>query len=48
MRVLPLVTGPSYHDHHHSNNVGNFAGSCYLWDLIFNTNEEYMNNFIAG
>ena len=41
MRVLPLVSGPSFHDHHHSHNVGNFSGSCYFWDLIFGTSAHY-------
>jgi len=46
MRVLPFVMGPTYHDHHHSNNVGNFGGSCYFWDFVFDTNVIFMDNFL--
>jgi hypothetical protein len=48
MRIIPFVTGPSYHDHHHSHNIGNFAGSCYLWDLMLDTNVPYMNDFLKN
>jgi sterol desaturase/sphingolipid hydroxylase (fatty acid hydroxylase superfamily) len=46
--VIPFVSGPSYHDHHHSNNVGNFSGSCYLWDVLLDTNQEYMDDFLKS
>lgn len=46
--MVPFVTGPSYHDHHHSHNAGNFAGSCYLWDLMLDTNVPYMNDFLKN
>jgi sterol desaturase/sphingolipid hydroxylase (fatty acid hydroxylase superfamily) len=46
MRVLPFVSGASYHDHHHSHNVGNYAGSCYIWDLLLGTNKEYMKQWL--
>ena len=45
-RVLPLVSGPSFHDHHHSNNVGNYAGSCYLWDVLLGTSDHYFKVFL--
>jgi sterol desaturase/sphingolipid hydroxylase (fatty acid hydroxylase superfamily) len=48
MRVIPLVAGPSYHDHHHSHNVGNYAGSCYFWDLVLDTNVPYMDDFLKS
>lgn len=41
MRALPLVSGPSFHDHHHSHNIGNFAGSCYFWDVMLGTSSNY-------
>jgi len=34
MRAMPLISGASFHDHHHSVNIGNFAGSCILWDVM--------------
>lgn len=46
MRVLPFVGGPSFHDHHHSNNVGNYAGSCYLWDLMLGTSDHYWKQIL--
>lgn len=48
MRIVPLVIGPSYHDHHHSHNVGNYAGSCYFWDLMLDTNTVYMDEFLKN
>ena len=38
--------GPSYHDHHHSHNVGNYSGSCYLWDLILGTGDHFFKQFL--
>ena len=39
--VMPFVAGPSYHDFHHSKNVGNFSGTNYIWDTIFHENDDY-------
>ena len=44
--MLPFVFGPTFHDYHHSKNVGNYAGSCYIWDAIFGTSKEFFSNFI--
>jgi 4-alpha-methyl-delta7-sterol-4alpha-methyl oxidase len=46
-RILPLVSGASYHDWHHSKNVGNFAGSVYLWDTIMGTNHVYFEQVMG-
>jgi len=46
LRILPLVSGPSFHDHHHSMNVGCYAGSCYLWDVLLGTSEHYFKGFL--
>jgi len=46
-RILPMVSGPSYHDHHHSNNVGNFAGSIYFWDVMMGTSDAYFDDFLG-
>ena len=48
MRIAPFISGPSYHDHHHSHNIGNYAGSCYLWDLALDSNTHYMDNFLKN
>lgn len=46
LRVVPLVAEASYHDHHHSHNVGNFGGNFYIWDLLFDTSGPYMDDFL--
>jgi sterol desaturase/sphingolipid hydroxylase (fatty acid hydroxylase superfamily) len=42
------VSGASYHDFHHSKNIGNFAGSVYLWDTIYKENDIYWEKFIEN
>ena len=46
VRMLPFVLGPCYHDHHHSHNVGNYSGSCYLWDLMLGTGDHFFVDFL--
>lgn len=48
LRVMPFVADPSYHDYHHSHNVGNFAANCYVWDVLFDTNVEYMDKYLKN
>lgn len=36
-RVLFCVSDSSFHDFHHSKNVGNFGGIIYLWDYFQNS-----------
>lgn len=48
LRVMPLIAEPSYHDYHHSHNVGNYAASCYLWDVLCDTNVHYINDFLKN
>ena len=31
----------SYHDYHHSTNVGNYSGFFSFWDTICGTNQHY-------
>jgi len=45
-QIIPLTTGSSYHDHHHSNNVGNYSGSCYFWDVVLGTAEDYFKVYL--
>ena len=40
-RVIPLQSDATYHDFHHSRNVGNFASSLTIWDTICGTNTVY-------
>lgn len=44
-RVFPLIADVSHHDHHHSMNVGNFGGSCYVWDVLFDTYVPYSKDY---
>lgn len=39
--MVPFVAEVSYHDDHHSVNVGNFAGSWYIWDVLYDTEGPY-------
>jgi sterol desaturase/sphingolipid hydroxylase (fatty acid hydroxylase superfamily) len=40
-RLLPLSSSASYHDFHHSHNVGNYSSLFSFWDTIFNTNQHF-------
>lgn len=40
-RLIPFSTSASYHDFHHSHNVGNFSSMFSFWDTIFNTNKTF-------
>jgi methylsterol monooxygenase/4-alpha-methyl-delta7-sterol-4alpha-methyl oxidase len=46
IRVFPFVCGASFHDHHHSVNVGNYGLSTYTWDLMFETGQPYLDDFL--
>ncbi len=40
-KLLPFAAPVSYHDYHHSHNVGNFASSFMLIEAFNGNNEEY-------
>eukprot|EP00331_Platyophrya_macrostoma_P013934 CAMPEP_0176428472 /NCGR_PEP_ID=MMETSP0127-20121128/13169_1 /TAXON_ID=938130 /ORGANISM="Platyophrya macrostoma, Strain WH" /LENGTH=362 /DNA_ID=CAMNT_0017810159 /DNA_START=17 /DNA_END=1105 /DNA_ORIENTATION=+ len=40
-RLLPLSGSSTYHDFHHSANVGNYCSLFTFWDTVFNTNRDY-------
>lgn len=46
-RVLPLIYGARYHDFHHSKNVGNYATSFYLIELLWGTNKVFFDRELA-
>lgn len=46
IRVFPFVCGASFHDHHHSVNIGNYGLSTYTWDLMFETGQPYLDDFL--
>lgn len=40
-RLLPLSGSASYHDFHHSTNIGNYGSYFTFWDTLFKTNTVY-------
>jgi methylsterol monooxygenase/4-alpha-methyl-delta7-sterol-4alpha-methyl oxidase len=42
-RVLPFAQATSYHDFHHSHNVGNYSSTLTFWDHFFSTNAAYFS-----
>jgi sterol desaturase/sphingolipid hydroxylase (fatty acid hydroxylase superfamily) len=40
-RLLPFGGDATYHDFHHSKNVGNYGSFTTIWDSLFNTNKEF-------
>jgi len=40
--VIPWSISASYHEFHHSHNVGNYAFMSNFWDTVFGTNADYM------
>jgi sterol desaturase/sphingolipid hydroxylase (fatty acid hydroxylase superfamily) len=40
-RLLPFSTSASYHNYHHSHNIGNYSSMFSLWDTIFGSNSSY-------
>lgn len=46
-RLIPFGAGATYHDFHHSKNVGNYGSFMTVWDTIFNTNKDYYAAEIA-
>jgi methylsterol monooxygenase/4-alpha-methyl-delta7-sterol-4alpha-methyl oxidase len=43
IKLLPFQTSGGYHIHHHLKNIGNYASSMRIWDTIFGTNVEFLN-----
>ena len=39
--ALPFATGASFHDFHHSSNVGTYSSFINIWDTIYDSNKEY-------
>lgn len=46
-RILPFVYGSSYHDFHHSKNVGNYSASIYVFELLAGTNKTFFDRVLA-
>ena len=40
-RLIPFSTDASYHDYHHSHNIGNYSSQFIFWDTLFGDNKTY-------
>ena len=40
-RLIPFGADATYHDFHHSKNVGNFGSLMTIWDSMLNTNKDF-------
>lgn len=40
-RMIPFGGDASYHNYHHSKNVGNYGSFMTIWDSLLNTNKDY-------
>lgn len=40
-RLMPLGGDATYHDFHHSKNVGNYGSFTTIWDSVFDTNKDF-------
>lgn len=40
-RLVPFSTSASYHEFHHSHNVGNYSSFFSLWDTVFSSNTVF-------
>jgi sterol desaturase/sphingolipid hydroxylase (fatty acid hydroxylase superfamily) len=41
-RLIPFSGSASYHDFHHSHNVGNYSSQLTIWDTVFGDNTAYV------
>jgi len=39
--LIPFATSSSYHNFHHSYNIGNYSSFFSMWDTLFGTNKTY-------
>jgi sterol desaturase/sphingolipid hydroxylase (fatty acid hydroxylase superfamily) len=40
--LIPFSASASYHDFHHSHNVGNYSSFMTIWDSVFGDNAPYL------
>jgi sterol desaturase/sphingolipid hydroxylase (fatty acid hydroxylase superfamily) len=43
-RFIPFCGSASYHDFHHTHNIGNYSSFFHIWDSVFGTNVAYFNH----
>lgn len=46
-RLIPFSASASYHDFHHSHNVGNYSSFLTIWDIVFGDNAAYVKHIKA-
>ena len=44
LRAIPFSVTATYHNHHHTENDGNYAQFFVVWDFIMNTNRKFLKN----
>jgi len=44
-RLIPFGTDATYHDFHHTRNVGNYSSFMTIWDSVFNTNIDFYEKY---
>jgi sterol desaturase/sphingolipid hydroxylase (fatty acid hydroxylase superfamily) len=47
-RLLPFGSDATYHDFHHTKNVGNYSSLMTVWDTIFDSNTQYWESYPEG
>lgn len=40
-RLIPFGASASYHDYHHSHNVGNYSSMLTFWDTVLGSNDDF-------
>eukprot|EP00350_Pseudokeronopsis_sp_OXSARD2_P001614 CAMPEP_0170541912 /NCGR_PEP_ID=MMETSP0211-20121228/1514_1 /TAXON_ID=311385 /ORGANISM="Pseudokeronopsis sp., Strain OXSARD2" /LENGTH=244 /DNA_ID=CAMNT_0010844819 /DNA_START=213 /DNA_END=947 /DNA_ORIENTATION=+ len=48
VRLLPLTNPSTFHDFHHSGNIGNYAAWFCHWDYIFGTSDYFYKNLFPS
>jgi sterol desaturase/sphingolipid hydroxylase (fatty acid hydroxylase superfamily) len=39
--LMPLEATSTYHDFHHTNNIGNYSGKFIIWDTLLGSNHTF-------
>ena len=47
-RLMPFNCDATYHNFHHTNNVGNYSSFMTIWDTVFNSNYEFYKFYGKG
>ena len=42
-RLMPFGCDATYHNFHHTKNIGNYSSFMTIWDTIFDSNDEFYN-----